>query len=582
MADKSFGVKELNLISASGTPTITSPNSVNISATNVAISTDITVGGMVSLGAGTSISSPGSNVLTFGTNSTEKVRITSGGSVGIGTDNPGAILEVFDATSNTIVNVKSGDSGAVLNLIDDSARSSIEQNGTTLKISSDTGAEDASSDIRLQVDGSTKMLIDDGGKVTITSGTNSGAAPSGGDNLVIKDSNGCGMSFLSGDGNSQNIYLGSTSDNDGVRLEGFYNSGSPFFSIHTAGSERLRIDSSGIIKTPNLQGNNHREIHRKIDGFSSGSSVVNYLLICETSRTNVRLAGRLLTARASGTSACSSQLFDITFQTNHNATHRSGAIMGLHSGSEGYGHAEAEFVSLTYNSTNYYAIRFSGSGSDGWVTDFDTCSFDGIREHTGTELFTHIDNINETITNVSVLNAATNMGDVTIQQADLRISDGDVIMADGHGISFAATSDGSGTVVSELLDDYEEGTFLPTVEWSGTSATLSGGTYGRYTKIGNTVIINFRIIQTARNATSGSIRMYGLPFAEGSSAAFNHGMVQMDSGGNMPSGAGSIMMYIANTSIRFLYQTNTSHNDLDASHCVDGTAWYGFATYFTS
>ena len=80
MADKSFGVKELNLIGASGTPTITSPNSVNINATNVAISTDITVGGMVSLGAGTSISSPGTNVLTFGTNSTEKLRITSGSS----------------------------------------------------------------------------------------------------------------------------------------------------------------------------------------------------------------------------------------------------------------------------------------------------------------------------------------------------------------------------------------------------------------------------------------------------------------------------------------------------------------------
>ena len=87
--------------------------------------------------------------------------------IGIGTDTPGAALEVFHATSNTIINVKSGDSGAVLNLIDDSARSSIEQNGTTLKISSDTGAEDASSDIRLQVDGSTKMKIDSNGKIGI-------------------------------------------------------------------------------------------------------------------------------------------------------------------------------------------------------------------------------------------------------------------------------------------------------------------------------------------------------------------------------------------------------------------------------
>lgn len=164
----------------------------------------------------------------------------------------------------------------------------------------------------------------------------------------------------------------------------------------------------------------------------------------------------------------------------------------------------------------------------------------------------------------------------------LQLHSGNLKLASGNGIDFSATGDGSGTVVSELLDDYEEGTFLPTVEWGGTSATLSGGTYGRYTKIGNTVIINFRIIQTNRNATSGSFRMYGLPYNEGSSAAYNHGMVQMDSGGNMPSGAGSIMMYIANTSTRFLYQTNTGHSDLDASQCVDGTAWYGFATYFVS
>ena len=104
MADKSFGVKELNLISASGTPTITSPNSVNINATNVAISTDITVGGMVSLGAGTSISSPGTNVLTFGTNSTEKVRILSNGRVAIG-----------DVTANSQLDVHGGDGISITN-----------------------------------------------------------------------------------------------------------------------------------------------------------------------------------------------------------------------------------------------------------------------------------------------------------------------------------------------------------------------------------------------------------------------------------------------------------------------------------
>jgi len=44
MADKSFGIKELNLI-GSGTPKIESPNNLNLNAVNVAISTNATVGG---------------------------------------------------------------------------------------------------------------------------------------------------------------------------------------------------------------------------------------------------------------------------------------------------------------------------------------------------------------------------------------------------------------------------------------------------------------------------------------------------------------------------------------------------------
>ena len=44
MADKSFGVKELNLLNASGTPTVTSPNNLNLNANTVAISTSATVG----------------------------------------------------------------------------------------------------------------------------------------------------------------------------------------------------------------------------------------------------------------------------------------------------------------------------------------------------------------------------------------------------------------------------------------------------------------------------------------------------------------------------------------------------------
>ena len=49
MAEKGFGVKELNLIGSSGTPTIESPGNLNINANNVAISTNATVGGALTV-----------------------------------------------------------------------------------------------------------------------------------------------------------------------------------------------------------------------------------------------------------------------------------------------------------------------------------------------------------------------------------------------------------------------------------------------------------------------------------------------------------------------------------------------------
>ena len=48
--------------------------------------------------------------------------------------------------------------------------------------------------------------------------------------------------------------MGSVSDNDAVRLESFYNSGSPYFNIHTAGSERFRIGGTGVVHINSVAG----------------------------------------------------------------------------------------------------------------------------------------------------------------------------------------------------------------------------------------------------------------------------------------------------------------------------------------
>ena len=77
-------------------------------------------------------------------------------------------------------------------------------------------------------------------------------------------------------------------------------------------------------------------------------------------------------------------------------------------------------------------------------------------------------------------------------------------------IQFPATAVASAD--ANNLDDYEEGTFTPTILGTTTAGT---GTYstqsGRYTKIGNTVTVAGFLVWSAHTGT-GSMRMGGLPF----------------------------------------------------------------------
>ena len=116
-------------------------------------------------------------------------------------------------------------------------------------------------------------------------------------------------------------------------------------------------------------------------------------------------------------------------------------------------------------------------------------------------------------TRVTVTDAATTVANTLTASTGITVSDGDITMASGHGISFAATSD-TGGMTSELLDDYEEGTFTPAFQGQSGSA----GSYatsiasGRYTKIGNTVRIAIYIIVTNYGSWSGNAQVTGLPF----------------------------------------------------------------------
>ena len=91
-------------------------------------------------------------------------------------------------------------------------------------------------------------------------------------------------------------------------------------------------------------------------------------------------------------------------------------------------------------------------------------------------------------------------------------SSGNIVMPNGNGIDFSATSN-TGNMSSELLDDYEEGDFAPVYAISGGSVT-TGSNAGRYVKVGNFVFFTFRLRTTAVSGT-GALTMT-LPFTSSS------------------------------------------------------------------
>jgi len=83
----------------------------------------------------------------------------------------------------------------------------------------------------------------------------------------------------------------------------------------------------------------------------------------------------------------------------------------------------------------------------------------------------------------------------------------------GGGLDFSATSNGSGTMTSELLNDYEEGTWTPTVVFVGTPGTVNYvERNGRYTKIGRIVHAEYSITGCSITGSSGYIKITGIPF----------------------------------------------------------------------
>jgi hypothetical protein len=98
------------------------------------------------------------------------------------------------------------------------------------------------------------------------------------------------------------------------------------------------------------------------------------------------------------------------------------------------------------------------------------------------------------------------IGDQTLSTGNL------VIGTAGKGIDFSADANAAG-MTSELLDDYEEGTWTPVLQ-GATAGLFSFGAIGTYTKIGRLVHVWFygANFDLTGAGISGAVEVAGLPF----------------------------------------------------------------------
>ena len=155
---------------------------------------------------------------------------------------------------------------------------------------------------------------------------------------------------------------------------------------------------------------------------------------------------------------------------------------------------------------------------------------------------------------------------------NLTINDGDLVIGTaGHGIDFSATANSSGTNESELLDDYEVGSFTPVgATNSGTAATF-GSVAGRYQKIGRMVRIYGFVqnIDTSGTTSNSQLRVGGLPFtvdvtdtqgvASYNSVTLQGGRTQLTCQADAASDALQFPQNASGTS-----RTNTDHGDISS------------------
>jgi len=292
--------------------------------------------------------------------------------------------------------------------------------------------------------------------------------------------------------------------------------GTDTLGLSTGGSERLRITSTGDIGincTPHSNAGINLQIHG--DNTTSEIRLTNTTTGSGNNGGTLQMGGNTLYIS-------NSENGNIVFENNGSERLRidsSGNLLvktttqNTHVGLK----ADSTAINFTLGSTSGSSPRMyfygTGNGQSSAGDIFTGTGSGGILHFRSAELIKFEVNSDNSTAEALSIGADKN---VTITDGDL------VIGTAGHGIDFSATTNGTGSAQNELLDDYEEGTWVPVYQSAAGSITVGGyaSQVGRYVKIGRLVYIE-GLLKTSSitNNSSGTYDIGGLPFTGNSAAS---------------------------------------------------------------
>ena len=487
---------------------------------------NLSVGGTVSI-AGTLTYEDVTNVDAVGLITARGgVFISAGSSIGIGSATPTAPIDIH-SSSNTLGILSSTTNGANFDLFDDDTKSRIRTIDGRLHISADDRDAIADSEIRFIVDGDMKGSISAGSsfslgndpdtflghpagntltahtsgseRLRITSTGRVGIGTSGPDsrihvytneashliNIERASNQNSTIKYANADGN---MFAGLAPNAEGWGIDDDDNigAGPMFFVARTTGYVGVNCKS-----TDSLVEIQSTDPDRNILRLRDSASIYRYLDFDVTGATSTikcrsnNSHGNIAIGSSNGAGGVDKTNLYIQGSTGYLGIRTDSPKRNLQLHTTGSG---ANYIQITNDTTGTTATNGSLIGNDQnenlivWAYGAD----DKIRFGTGgTERMT-LDT-----------------------SGHLEINDGNLVIGtSGHGIDFSATSDSGGSSSSELFDDYEYGTWTPTIT-EGTMVSQSAV----YTKIGRMVNISARLQTFSDRSSTNNISVGGIPFA---------------------------------------------------------------------